>query len=69
MRQSRDRGGRTLLIIGFLENCMIKDIILNIEQDAVRDHASDFAMSIAEQFDSHIAGIAFAYTSSHRTVR
>lgn len=42
---------------------MIKDVILNIEQNAVRDHASDFAISIAEQFDAHIAGFAFAYRS------
>lgn len=42
---------------------MIKGIILNIEQNALRDRASDFAVSIAERFDAHIAGIAFAYSS------
>lgn len=43
---------------------MIKDIILNIELDKSRDSVRDYAISIAEAFDSHIAGIAFADGSS-----
>lgn len=42
---------------------MIKDIILNIELDKSRDNVRDYAISLAELFDSHIAGIAFAYSS------
>src|ERR1700682_1916500 len=41
---------------------MIKDIIVNLEHKIVRDPARDFAITIAETFDTHIAGIAFAYT-------
>src|ERR1700737_2416795 len=41
---------------------MIKDIIVNLEHKIVRDPARDFAFTIAETFDTHIAGIAFAYT-------
>jgi nucleotide-binding universal stress UspA family protein len=40
---------------------MIKDIIVNLEQQVSRDPARDFAISVAETFDAHIAGIAFAY--------
>lgn len=39
---------------------MIKDIILNLERDKSRDSVRDYAISIAEAFDSHIAGVAFA---------
>jgi nucleotide-binding universal stress UspA family protein len=39
---------------------MIKDIIVNLEHKIARDPARDF-ISIAETFDTHIAGIAFAY--------
>lgn len=39
---------------------MIKDIILNLERDKSRDSVRDYAISIAETFDSHIAGVAFA---------
>lgn len=42
---------------------MIKDIILNIERDKSRDNVRDYAISVAELFDSHIAGIAFSYSS------
>jgi nucleotide-binding universal stress UspA family protein len=47
-----------------LEQIMIKDIILNIELDKSRDSVRDYAISIAEAFDSHIAGVAFADGSS-----
>lgn len=40
---------------------MIKDIIVNLEHKIERDPARDFAISIAETFDAHIAGVAFAY--------
>jgi nucleotide-binding universal stress UspA family protein len=40
---------------------MIKDIIVNLEHDVARDRGRDFAISVAESFDAHIAGVAFAY--------
>lgn len=43
---------------------MIKDIILNLELDKSRDSVREYAISIAEAFDSHIAGVAFADGSS-----
>lgn len=39
---------------------MFKNIILNLERDKSRDSVRDYAISIAEAFDSHIAGVAFA---------
>jgi nucleotide-binding universal stress UspA family protein len=41
---------------------MIKDIIVNLEHKTARDPARDFAITIAETFDAHIVGVAFAYT-------
>ncbi|PAY09603.1 universal stress protein UspA [Bradyrhizobium sp. UFLA03-84] len=40
---------------------MIKDIIVNLEHDVSRDRARDFAITVGETFDAHIAGVAFAY--------
>jgi nucleotide-binding universal stress UspA family protein len=40
---------------------MIKDILVNLEHKITRDPARDFAITIAEIFDAHIAGVAFAY--------
>jgi nucleotide-binding universal stress UspA family protein len=40
---------------------MIKDLVVNLTVGADRDAAADFATSIAEAFDAHIAGVAFAY--------
>src|SRR6202022_3756789 len=40
---------------------MIKDINGNLEHKIARDPARDFAITIAEIFDTHVAGIAFAY--------
>jgi nucleotide-binding universal stress UspA family protein len=40
---------------------MIKDIIVNLEHKTARDPARDFAISIAETFDSHVVGVAFGY--------
>jgi hypothetical protein len=39
---------------------MIKDIIVNLEHHVARDPADDFAISIAEVCDTHLAGVAFA---------
>jgi nucleotide-binding universal stress UspA family protein len=41
---------------------MIKDVIVNLEHKIARDPARDFAITIAETFDAHIAGVAFAYS-------
>src|ERR1700726_1972952 len=38
---------------------MIKDIIVHLE--AARAPARDFAITIAEVFDAHLAAVAFAY--------
>ncbi|KRQ17774.1 universal stress protein [Bradyrhizobium manausense] len=40
---------------------MIKDIVVNLAHDASRDPARDFAITVAEAFEAHIAGVAFAY--------
>src|ERR1700688_4790921 len=40
---------------------MIKDIIVHLEHKAARDPARDFAITIAEIFDAHLAAVAFAY--------
>jgi nucleotide-binding universal stress UspA family protein len=40
---------------------MIKDIIVHLEHQAARDRARDFAITIAEIFDAHLAAVAFAY--------
>ncbi len=40
---------------------MIKDIIVHLEHEAARDPARDFAITIAEIFDAHLAAVAFAY--------
>jgi len=40
---------------------MIKDIIVNLEHQIARDSARDFAITVAETFDTHVAGVAFAY--------
>lgn len=43
---------------------MIKDVILNLELDKSRTSVRDYAISVAEAFDAHIAGVAFADGSS-----
>lgn len=40
---------------------MIKDIIVNLSDGSSRDVAGEYAVSIAEAFNAHVAGIAFAY--------
>ena len=42
---------------------MIKDIIVNLEHKIARDPARDFAITIAETFGTHVAGIALAYAA------
>jgi nucleotide-binding universal stress UspA family protein len=40
---------------------MIKDIVVNLTGGTTQHPASDYAVSVAEAFSAHIAGIAFAY--------
>ena len=40
---------------------MIKDLVVNLEQQAARDPARDFAISVAKTFGAHIAGVSFAF--------
>jgi hypothetical protein len=40
---------------------MIKDIIVNLEHRAPHDPACDYAISIAQAFNTHLIGVAFAY--------
>jgi nucleotide-binding universal stress UspA family protein len=40
---------------------MIKDLAVNLALGARRDPAGDFAISVAQEFEAHVAGIAFAY--------
>jgi nucleotide-binding universal stress UspA family protein len=40
---------------------MIKDIVVNLEHQIARDPARDFAITVAETFDAHVAGVAFVY--------
>jgi nucleotide-binding universal stress UspA family protein len=40
---------------------MIKDLVVNLSVGGNRDTAGPYAVSIAEAFGAHVAGIAFAY--------
>src|SRR5688572_15798745 len=40
---------------------MIKDLIVNLTVAGGRDVAGPFALSIAETFNAHVVGVAFAY--------
>lgn len=40
---------------------MIKDVILHLEHAPARDAACGYAISIAEAFEAHLAGVAFSY--------
>src|SRR5215472_11478809 len=40
---------------------MIKDLVVNLPVEGKPTAAADYAISIAEAFDAHISGIAFAY--------
>ena len=39
---------------------MIKDIVVNLGLGA-HDHAGDYAISVADAFEAHVLGVAFAY--------
>jgi nucleotide-binding universal stress UspA family protein len=45
------------------EPIMIKDIIVHLERDASRDSVRDYAISMAEAFDAHLAAVSFAGAS------
>src|SRR5215475_488806 len=45
---------------------MIKDLVVNLEHNSERDRSRDFAISIAEAFHAHIAGIAFVKMTSEK---
>jgi nucleotide-binding universal stress UspA family protein len=40
---------------------MIKDLVVNLGVGSPRDVAVDYAVSIAEDFEAHLCGIAFSY--------
>ena len=40
---------------------MIKDILVNLETGPGRDAAREYAISVAQLFEAHLTGIAFAY--------
>ncbi len=40
---------------------MLKDLVVNLSVGTPRDPAADYAISIAQAFDAHVAGLAFAY--------
>lgn len=40
---------------------MIRDILVNLATRTKKDHARDYALSLAEKFDAHVTGTAFAY--------
>lgn len=40
---------------------MIKDIVLNLSLEKAHDPAVDYAVSVAETLNAHLAGVAFAY--------
>jgi nucleotide-binding universal stress UspA family protein len=43
---------------------MIKDVIVNLTPGTDGDPASRYAISLAEAFDAHVTGVAFAYDPS-----
>jgi nucleotide-binding universal stress UspA family protein len=40
---------------------MVKDIVVNLTGSTPQDFAADYAVSLAQLFDAHIAGVAFIY--------
>ena len=38
---------------------MIKDLVVKLEDNPSRDRSRDYAFSIAQIFDAHVAGVAF----------
>ncbi|MCC7017937.1 MAG: universal stress protein, partial [Rhodospirillales bacterium] len=43
---------------------MIKDILLHLEHDPAHDAGRDYAISVAEAFEAHLAGVAFGSYAS-----
>jgi nucleotide-binding universal stress UspA family protein len=43
------------------ERVMVKDVVVNLTGGHNQDFAADYAMSFAQSFEAHIAGIAFIY--------
>ncbi len=39
---------------------MIKDVVVNLSTGGKRDPAADYAISVADAFSAHVAGVAFA---------
>ena len=44
---------------------MIKDLVVNLTVGGRRDVAGPFAISIAETFGAHVAGVAFSLRAGH----
>lgn len=42
---------------------MFRDILVKLEQDGSRDSVRDYAVSVAETFDAHLVGVAFAHAA------
>jgi nucleotide-binding universal stress UspA family protein len=40
---------------------MIKDILVNLSTNSDRDPTRDYAISVAQAFEAHLSGLAFAY--------
>jgi len=40
---------------------MLKDLVVNLSMGSDRDVAGDFAISVAEKFEAHVAGIAYRF--------
>jgi nucleotide-binding universal stress UspA family protein len=40
---------------------MIRDIVVNLTGDTPQDFAADYAISIAQTFEAHLAGVGFVY--------
>lgn len=39
---------------------MVRDLVVNLEREGSRDSVRDYAISIAERFEAHLVGVAFA---------
>ncbi len=40
---------------------MVRDVLVNLATHTKKDRARDYALSLAERFDAHVTGTAFAY--------
>jgi nucleotide-binding universal stress UspA family protein len=57
----RDTGTTHISIPLISERLMIKDIVVNLTPGTEDDPAFRYAMSLAETFNAHVTGVAFAY--------